>query len=222
MLSQISIIIIGIVLQATFIAVEHMKKYGFAVLFKGLASLAFVVLGIVCLKSNSTYSCLVITGLILGLFGDVLLNLRFVLKSKGDKVFLAGIAAFFSGHVMYLIAIVPYSKNIFIDIIIGVILTATLLAYIFKTMKVKIAFKIFGVFYLGIIIVMTCIAIDSAIFNTSIQLILFAIGAVAFTISDIVLIFNTFSGKEKFSMRITNLSFYYAAQILIALTLMFV
>lgn len=34
--------------------------------------------------------------------------------------------------------------------------------------------------------------------------------------SDIVLIFNTFSGTTKFSLRITNLSLYYVGQLLIA------
>ena len=50
----------------------------------------------------------------------------------------------------------------------------------------------------------------------------YAIGAVLFTASDIILIFNTFGGGDpKFSMRIGNLSLYYAGQILIALSLQF-
>ena len=47
----------------------------------------------------------------------------------------------------------------------------------------------------------------------------YAIGAVLFMVSDIVLIFNTFSGKTRFSMRITNLSLYYIGQMMIALCL---
>jgi len=47
------------------------------------------------------------------------------------------------------------------------------------------------------------------------------LGAVAFLISDIVLIFNTFGKETKFSMRITNLSFYYIGQLLIAISLYF-
>ena len=80
---------------------------------------------------------------------------------------------------------------------------------------------------------MTVIAIDTAIFpqpnmfstvsgafNTTSPLI-YAIGAVLFTASDIVLIFNTFSGVTKFSLRITNLSLYYLGQMLIALSLFY-
>ena len=52
--------------------------------------------------------------------------------------------------------------------------------------------------------------------------ILYALGAVLFTLSDIVLIFNTFGGATKYSMRITNLSLYYIGQLLIALSLFFI
>jgi len=49
-----------------------------------------------------------------------------------------------------------------------------------------------------------------------------ALGAVLFTLSDIVLIFNTFGSEQKFSMRITNLSLYYLGQLLIASSLFFI
>lgn len=125
------------------------------------------------------------------------------------------------GHIIYLIAVIPSAKNIVIDCAIGAIIAAALLAYIFKTMKVKIAFKIFGIFYLGAIIIMTTMAIDAAIAAPVLKNLLFAFGAVLFTASDIVLIFNTFSGNETFPRRITNLSLYYVAQICIAITTMF-
>ena len=48
---------------------------------------------------------------------------------------------------------------------------------------------------------------------------LFALGAVLFLISDIVLILNTFGKESKFSLRIVNLSLYYIGQLLIALSL---
>ncbi|MBR2577798.1 MAG: hypothetical protein IKE38_02595, partial [Erysipelotrichaceae bacterium] len=83
------------------------------------------------------------------------------------------------------------------------------------------AFKIFGVFYLGAVIIMTCIALGIAVFTPSKGHIIFAVGAVLFTLSDIVLIFNTFSGTSRFSLRITNLSLYYIGQVLIACSLLF-
>ena len=68
---------------------------------------------------------------------------------------------------------------------------------------------------------MTAIALGIAIFTPTRRAIIYAIGAVLFTASDVVLIFNTFSGVTKFSLRITNLTLYYIGQILIACSLFF-
>lgn len=210
--------IIGIVIQGAFIAVEHKEKYVLADVLKGLASLMFVIIGVSGwrLVTNDSLGKLIAIGLVFGLIGDVLLNLRFVVKENGQKVFLAGILAFLIGHVLYLCALVPISVNTVICVIIGIVLAAALLTYIFKTMDVKLAFKIFGVFYLGAVIIMTVIAIGIALATGNTHDVIYAIGAVLFTASDIVLIFNTFSGVTRFSMRITNLSLYYLGQLLIA------
>ena len=50
---------------------------------------------------------------------------------------------------------------------------------------------------------------------------IFAVGAILFLVSDIVLILNTFGRETKQSLRVTNISLYYAGQILIALSLRF-
>lgn len=221
---MIALIVFGMLAQGCFIFAEYKKKWTMAVVLKGLASVFFVSLGIWCsMKTHfSIYDKLIIAGLVFGLVGDVCLNLRHVLKSIGDKIFLGGVAAFLVGHIIYLVAVIPSAKHILIDIAMGVVIAAALLAYIFKTMKVKVAFKIFGVFYLGAIIVMTCMAIDAAVTTPLLKNMLFAFGAVLFTASDIILIFNTFSGNETFQRRIANLSLYYIAQICIAITTMYI
>lgn len=209
---------IGIVLQGIFITVEHNEKYVAADILKGLAALMFVMIGCIGYKNviNDSLGIKIFIGLIFGLVGDVLLNLRFVLKKSGQKAFLAGILAFLIGHILYLAALIPIAESLAVDIVIGVVLAGALLAYIFKTMEVKTAFKIFGVFYLGAVIVMTVIAVNIAFVTGNPHDIVYAVGAVLFTASDIVLIFNTFSGVTKFSLRITNLSLYYVGQLLIA------
>lgn len=211
------LIFIGIVLQALFIKTEHEEKYLAADILKGLASAMFVLVGYnACLFSNSVYNRQLLIGLIFGMIGDILLNLRYVFPKHGQKIFLSGILAFLIGHIMYLIALIPRARHLWLFVIIGVIAAAGLLAYIFKTMEVKKAFKIFGVFYLGAVFVMCSIAIGIAIFNPSQGSLVFAIGAILFTASDVVLIFNTFSGVTRFSLRIINLSLYYIGQMLIA------
>lgn len=219
----IALAIVGAVLQGLFISKEHAKAYVPADILKGAASLMFVaigVVGVIC-GSGDSFAIKILIGLIFGMIGDIVMNLRFVFEGdKGQKAFLGGILAFLIGHILYLTALVPKAPHVLACVIIGAVLAAGLLAYIFKTMEVKVAFKIFGVFYLGAVIIMTVMAIDVAAFASTTQAIVYAIGAVLFTASDIILIFNTFGGSSKFSRRVLNLSLYYIGQVLIAACLL--
>ncbi|MBQ6493495.1 MAG: lysoplasmalogenase [Erysipelotrichaceae bacterium] len=220
----IMLITAGFILQALFIKAEHEEKYLAADILKGSASLMFVLIGYLATQRvNNPFNRTFFIGLLFGMIGDILLNLRFVFKEQGQKIFLAGILAFLIGHILYLVGLIPQAQHVWIwyCIIIGALAAAALLAYIFKTMEVKKAFKIFGVFYLGAVFIMTAIALGIAIFTPSTRATIYAIGAVLFTASDVVLIFNTFSGVTKFSLRITNLTLYYIGQILIAVSLFF-
>ena len=217
----IALCILGAIIQAAFIMVEHKEKYVPAVCLKGTASMVFVLIGAIAFKVaiNVSFARLVLIGLIFGALGDILLNLRFVFEKAGQKIFLIGIAAFLTGHILYLAALIPQCESLVLCIAIGALIAAAILAYIFKTMEVKKAFKIFGIFYLGAVIIMTSIAIGNLVAAPAAATWLYAVGAVLFTISDIVLIFNTFSGTTKFSLRITNLTLYYIGQLLIATSL---
>lgn len=206
--------------MAIFISVEHKEKYVPAVLLKGIASLCFVALGYLGSKlcDDALFAKRILTGLILGLIADILLNLRFVFK-KGKPVFLVGILVFLSGHILYLLALIPHCPRLPLCIGIGVVLTALTMVWIFKQIEAAKAFKIFGVFYIGAIMIMTVVAIGVEIASPSPRALVYAVGAVSFLISDIVLILNTFGSETKFSLRITNLSLYYVGQLLIALCL---
>lgn len=215
----------GMILQCVFIIVEHKEKYVPAVALKGSAAVVFCVIGMVAMNqvsANQDFARLVVIGLCFGALGDVLLNLRFVFPKVGQKIFLAGVAAFLTGHILYLCAIVPLSQNLMPCLIVGVLLAAALLTWIFKTLTVKLAFKIFGVLYIGAIVLMTAVAIGNVIAAPGTAAWMHAVGAVLFTLSDIVLIFNTFGKTQKFSMRITNLSLYYLGQLMIAGSLYFI
>ena len=220
----IILILAGVLLQGAFIVVEHKEKYVPAVILKGSASLMFVILGFLAFRGlpGVALAKRIFIGLVFGMLGDILLDLRFVFAENGQKVFLIGIAAFLTGHILYLVALIPHASRLGLCVGIGAVLAAALLIYIFKTMTVKTAFKIFGIVYLGAVIIMTVIALGIALSDPTGQAVTFAAGAVLFTASDIVLIFNTFSGGEtKFSLRITNLSLYYIGQVLIACSLFF-
>ncbi len=234
--------VLGCVLQGCFIAVEHKEKYVAAVVLKGLAAAVFCVIGFIayykliklsdvlvetCYAPNIVLKIgkLVVKGLVLGAVGDILLNLRFVFPKIGQKIFLAGIASFLAGHIVYMVSLILASTSVLICTICGIVLAAILLVIIFKSFELKIAFKIFGVLYIGAVCLMASYAIGNAIvfgFEPFISnQLMYAVGAVLFLVSDVVLIFNTFGPTQKFSLRITNLSLYYAGQLLIAGSLFF-
>lgn len=213
-----------LLIMSVFIYFEKKEKYTLAVVLKGLASLMFVLLGFWCAKrtGNNDFSKTVKVGLILGLVADILLNLRFVFKEKGKIVFLVGILVFLSGHIVYLCALVPTVNNVVIPTVIGVILTAITIKWIFTQIEAAKAFKIFGIFYIGAIVIMNCFAIANLLNDPSnTRYMIFVAGAILFLISDIVLILNTFGKTSKFSLRVTNLSLYYVGQLLIALSMFY-
>ena len=207
-------------LAAVFLWQEHRKNYVPAVVLKGLASGCFVGLGLLLSPGTQT-ARLIVAGLILGCIADVLLNLRYVFEKKGQLIFLAGIAVFLSGHILYLAAVLRGAKHWWISLIAGAILTALLMAWIFRRITAKKAFKIFGVVYIGAIMLLNCVALGNLMAAPSAFTALFAAGSALFLISDVVLILNTFGKETKPSLRVTNIGLYYGGQILIALSLLF-
>ena len=230
--------VIGMILQGVFIAVEHRDKFVAAVVLKGTAALLFVIIGFMGYKNlldlagdsqgNSlgglTKSiCLMISlGLFFGMLGDVILALRFVFTSITPKLFLTGTVVFFIGHIMYMVALIPMCENLVICILIGTVAAAVILIIMFKLIEVKTVFIIFGCVYIEAVVVMTAISIGNRIAVNSAFRTWFAVGAVLFTISDIVMIYNSFGKKQNFFLRIMNLSLYYIGQLLIATSLFFV
>ena len=101
-------------------------------------------------------------------------------------------------------------------------MTILILIWIFSKIEAKLAFKIFGVFYIGAIVIMTSVALINYISKTNINSLIYLIGALLFTTSDIILIFNTFGKESKPSLRIANLLLYYLGQLAIAISLLFI
>ena len=154
--------ILCLCLAALFIWQEKKEKYVPAVVLKGLASLCFVIVGLMAGGADQMAKMIVI-GLILGCIADVLLNLRWVFAEKGQLVFLVGILVFLGGHVVYLAAVLRLSTNRLIPIAVGIVLTAILMKWIFTRITAKKAFKVFGIFYIGAIVILNCVAIGNLI-----------------------------------------------------------
>ncbi len=216
--------IVCLLFACMFLWQESRKNHSVAVALKGLASLCFVVLGFLGARmtQNGDFAHNVLSGLCLGLIADIMLNLRFVFLNGGKKIFLAGILVFLVGHLMYIIALAPLCTCLPAALISGVFLSALLIIWIFTKISAAKAFTIFGVFYLGTIMVMTCIATGILITVPSVFSGFFAAGALFFLGSDIILILNTFGSRQRESMRVSNIILYYIGQLLIASSLQFI
>ena len=223
-MSNIALCAACLIIAALFLAEEKRENYTTAVFLKALASLSFVILGFLARPDyyRGSLPKLLIAGLCFGCAADVLLNLRHVLKKQGKLIFLVGILVFLCGHILYLAAVLPLSANWIVCVLAGLVLTALLMKWIFSRITAEKAFKIFGVVYIGAIVVLNCVAVGNLIAAPGAFTELFAAGALLFLVSDIVLILNTFGPKERFSLRVTNIALYYVGQLLIALRLLYV
>ncbi len=207
------------VLAFVFLRRESHKQYVSAVILKGLASLCFVLLGLLN-SSGTKVAERIVCGLLIGCVADVLLNLRMVFPKKGQVIFLVGILVFLSGHILYLTAVFPMCQEKTACVISGVILTALLMVWIFRQITAKPAFKIFGVVYIGAIMLLNCVAADNLMASPSAFSVIFFAGSVLFLVSDIVLILNTFGSEFRQGLRNTNIGLYYAGQLLLAMSLL--
>ena len=215
--------IVCLVISTLLLFRERDGCYVQAILLKALASLCFVILGILCAMHAGwpQPAKLIVAGLILGAAADVLLNLRQVFVKAGQAIFLVGILVFLSGHIVYLAAVLPLCPAPLLSALAAAVLTFLLMRWIFGKITAKKAFKIFGVIYIGAIVFLNCVAFANLLSYVSTFNLLFAAGALLFLVSDIVLILNTFGPENKFSLRVVNLTLYYMGQLIIALSCLF-
>lgn len=218
--------VIGMAIQGAFIVVERKEKFKLALVLKTTASVVFILAGLHCMQrcDDSTRAGLVVAGLILGGVGDFFLNLQFVVKKEmAQKIFLVGAVAFLAGHVLYIVSLIPYVKNVLlVSLLIAAVFTGVTMSWVYSRTVVTFGLKIFGLVYIGAVALLAVAGMARYIVQpVSIASLIFSIGAVLFTVSDIVLIFYMF-GEKKPWMRTANLLFYYSAQLVIASSMLFV
>ena len=210
-----------LVLMVAFIVAEAREQWTTGVVLKGAASLCFAVFGLLGsqVTSDARFAGFVVAGLFVGAVADVLLNLRYVYEQFGRLLFAGGTLVFLAGHVLYAVGVWPRAVLPWLFVVLGAVGTVFVMRWIFSQIQAEGALKIIGVFYVGIVVVLNCLALSAIIGRFGLQSFVFLAGTLLFLLSDIVLILNTFGGNPQFSRRIVNLSLYYVGQILIALSL---
>ena len=216
---------------------EKLRRYSLkGVLLKSLVSLLFVAEAVCAWHGSAGGGSLeplglfVIPGLVLGLLGDIWLDLKYVYPQQDRPFTYAGFSVFGLGHLLYCAGLIlqfaPGEKPGFVWV---PLLLALLLGLgnglLEKPMKLRYGeFKAVVIAY-GALLFSTVLLSGSLALEQGFRvptLNLFFAGAVLFAVSDLILSGTYFGeGKERPADLLLNYLSYYPAQFLIAFSLLY-
>lgn len=228
----------GVILQACFVRADRVGAYRRAAVLKGLAALAFVLVGATgatggagMAEAPRPEAVAICLGLALGAVGDVLHALRFVWPVRKRLLFNVGAASFLLGHLAYLAAVVPASAAPAWGLAASCALATAVDVAVLPRLGVQSrAELVAGGAYLAVTSAVVGFAVAGAAavafaptapaaFARLASGVTLAVGTVAFLSSDVMLAINNFGGVNSRRLRATSLGTYYAGQMLIALSL---
>ncbi|MCR5505748.1 MAG: lysoplasmalogenase [Bacilli bacterium] len=206
-------------------------------MLKSIVSLLFVVLGVygVFTSTGHKLPILVAIGLILGLLGDIWLDLKFIYEDddKNHRMIYtrAGFITFGIGHILFVFGmLVEYlgKANPLYAVLpmVGAIVLAIANVFVSKLLKLRFGVLKVDVIVYSILLFSTPLTALSLCILTSFKvttLIMLLLGGVLFALSDIVLS-GTYFGEdhEKPIDFVLNYLTYYSAQFMIAFSLFFI
>lgn len=232
---KFALLSVAIVLAVVFIIVRVVKGGIWGLFTKTTASLAFVVLALfgAYVSGLNLIAIFIIIGLMFGLIGDIILDLKIIYKQESDAYLNAGMLSFALGHFMYLVATVLFANKILINdiktlylavIAFGIAGIITIAISLLEKPVLKLDFGKFRLQSLGytfILSFMSAFSIAVAIFNN--MFFIFAVGVLLIFISDLILSLQYFGAKQENKiLTILNHSIYYLGQIAIAFSLFFI
>jgi len=200
-----------------------------ALLYKTLTSFFFIAVACASYFSNANpntagFTMLIMMGLVCGLIGDVVLDLKIMYPESSSLYQHGGMISFFIGHLFYLAALIKYFGFSLIPLEIALGLAVVMVGV--STFVLKYDFKehsIDSYLYSLVLSYMMTQACYSAISrNYSVDTVLLAAGSVLFVLSDLILLKTYYENKDSRPFIIANHVLYYGAQFLIALSVLYV
>lgn len=217
---------------------EKLRAYSVkALLLKAAVSTLFVAVGF-CGWYTATrlrgmaapMGALTVLGLVLGLQGDVWLDLKYVFPEKNAPFTYAGFAAFGVGHVLFLTGLLTQFYlpgnlwRLLVPFVLGGLLSLANLA-LERPMKLhygrmKPVCLVYGFLLFSTVLTAGSLALLHGWQEQTLNL--FFLGAILFALSDLVLSGTYFGkGRERPRDLIANYVLYYGGQFLIAFSLLF-
>lgn len=218
------IVIMMVFLVGSFLA-TRITIGGIPALFmKTIASFGFVFAGVLAMiyVDFQKYYAFILVGLMLGMIGDMLLDLKVIYKQDSGTYLNYGMLAFGLGHLMYFMALGNYYGfsstfvgKTFIALAIGL---GVGLAVVFAGEKLlKLNFGEFfwqSFLYCALLVAVMVLSLLTGFKDST--MVTMNIGLVLFFASDLVLSMQYFGGKQNSkTLTIINHILYYTAQVLI-------
>lgn len=223
--SLVLLMLLSLVILLYFTYKTHKNFRG---IFKTITSILFVTIAISSYlekSSNFTYFIFILLGLLFSLFGDIFLIFKNEDKNHLNKYFIYGLLNFSLAHVFFSIGFIYLNHFNFYTILFSFLLAFVVL-FILKCIK-ELDFKdsfYYVAFYSVVISFMFIQSLNlcfySKFYNPYILWI--TIGALLFVLSDLILSFDYFYKDCPKFMAVLNLLIYYIAQLLIALSVLYI
>ena len=235
MIPSIILLVLGTIMSIVFIVSKVINYSLKTIIFKTIASLFFVALGIVafCLNKEGhfIFKLFTVLGLFFGMLGDLFLGFKYI-TTKTKKIWiLLGMFAFAIGHICYILGLLIdfYIPGNILFIILPFVLPVVIISiYMLVAKRVGINFGkgmlIFGLFYLYCLTTMVSSALCMAILYkfALTTLVMFLPAAICFCASDMMLTGAYFKeGQRSKAYMATYSVFYYVAQFVIAFSILF-
>ncbi len=216
-----------LVLNRPFLEASEKEQHFRAMVFKFLASFCFIIIATLCFFTEgigyTRFWRVVALGLIFGLIGDLLLAFRHIYEKYYELFFGIGAVSFVLEHFLFIGYFVWVDQDIIPIATLCFIISFAFATFVLAKTGVKGGRLQIGIYvYIAIVCLMSATAISTAIKTPSIGSLMFALGSICFVASDTTICVYNFSQNKDFKLMILLHYLYYPAQILIALSVMFV
>ena len=218
----------GAIALALFLIARDRKGSVKALLVKTLTSFLFIAVAFVSFLANpnqgvATYAMLIMMGLVCGLIGDIVLDLKIMYRESSSLYQHGGMVSFLIGHLFYLAALIIYFGFNWVPVVIALAL-ALIIGLVSKfILKFNFAEHTIDTyaysFILSYMMTQACYAAITQGFTTC--TVLLAAGAILFLLSDLVLVMTYYDNKDSRPFIVVNHVLYYAAEFTIALSILY-